>query len=231
MNTDTAETTCIIAYYRVSTQKQSDSGLGLDAQKAAVKRYTDAHGLTISQSFTEVETGTSKKERPQIKAAITAAKKSGCRLVIAKLDRLARSVSFISAIMDSKVDFIACDMPDANPLTIHIMAAMAEHEAKMISQRTKAALDAKRARDGEWRVSNLDNSARSKSATTRSGRADEFASTLGNYINLMRNDGLSFGKIAKTLNSEGKTTIKGKQFTATAVQRIHNRYSLYGVLD
>jgi DNA invertase Pin-like site-specific DNA recombinase len=129
-----------IAYYRVSTQKQGLSGLGLAAQKEAVKRYIAADKRRhLVASFEEIESG-KKNKRPEIHKAIALCKARGARLVIAKLDRLARNVLFIAQLMETKVDFAACDLPEATPLTIHIMAAMAEHEAKMISERTRRAL-------------------------------------------------------------------------------------------
>jgi DNA invertase Pin-like site-specific DNA recombinase len=129
-----------IAYYRVSTQRQGESGLGLGAQKEAVQRYIagDKRRRLVA-SFEEIESG-KKNKRPEIHKALAMCKTRNARLVIAKLDRLARNVFFIAQLMETKVDFAACDLPEANPLTIHIMAAMAEHEAKAISKRTKEAL-------------------------------------------------------------------------------------------
>lgn len=124
-----------IAYYRVSTKKQGDSGLGLDAQRAAVKNYTK----DIYKEYVEVESGKNPK-RPRLLAAIEECKKTGHTLLVAKLDRLARNVHFVSALMESKVPFRCIDMPEADNFTIHIFAALAEREAKLISDRTKAAL-------------------------------------------------------------------------------------------
>lgn len=124
-----------IAYYRVSTQKQGASGLGLDAQKEAVGRFLNGGAWELVCEFVEVETGKGADalaKRPQLKAALAACRKEGATLIIAKLDRLARNVHFVSGLMESKVKFVACDMPEANELTIHIMAAFAEHEAKRI---------------------------------------------------------------------------------------------------
>ena len=125
-----------VAYYRVSDVKQEISGLGLEAQRTAVARYlTQVKGGLVSE-HTEVESGKRHTNRPELLAAIAAAKRAGATLVIAKLDRLARNVHFISGLMESAADFVACDMPAANKLTLHIMAAMAEHEREMISKRT-----------------------------------------------------------------------------------------------
>jgi DNA invertase Pin-like site-specific DNA recombinase len=138
-----------IAYYRVSTARQGASGLGLEAQQEAVSQFLKGGSWELIGTFTEVETGKGADalaRRPQLKAALDACRKQGATLVIAKLDRLARNVHFVSGLMESKVKFVACDMPEANELTIHIMAAFAEHEAKRISQRTKDALAIARAR-------------------------------------------------------------------------------------
>jgi DNA invertase Pin-like site-specific DNA recombinase len=134
-----------IAYYRVSTVQQGRSGLGLEAQQAAVRDYLNGGAWTLLAEFTEVESG-KRADRPQLAAALAACRVHRATLVVAKLDRLARNVAFVSALMESGVEFVACDMPAANRLTVHILAAVAEHEAKMISARTKAALAAAKAR-------------------------------------------------------------------------------------
>lgn len=127
-----------IAYYRVSTNKQGQSGLGLDAQREAVAQFLK--GETPLAEYVEVESGKAVKNRPQLAAALGECRKKKATLVIAKLDRLARNVHFISGLMESKVNFVAADMPKANDLNLHVMAAFAQHEAKMISERTVAAL-------------------------------------------------------------------------------------------
>lgn len=135
--------TKFVAYYRVSTKKQGRSGLGLDAQRESVTAHLASVQGTLVAEFTEVEHGTRKgNHRPQLQAALAACRVHSAVLVIAKLDRLARNVAFVSNLMESNVDFCACDFPQANRLTIHILAAIAEHEAEMISARTKAALAA-----------------------------------------------------------------------------------------
>jgi DNA invertase Pin-like site-specific DNA recombinase len=132
-------------YYRVSTTQQGASGLGLDAQREAVARHVAGAQGTIVAEFQEIESG-KRNDRPQIAAALAACRWRRATLVIAKLDRLARNVHFISSLMESGVDFVACDNPHATRLTIHILAAVAEHEREMISQRTIAALAAAKAR-------------------------------------------------------------------------------------
>lgn len=138
-----------VSYIRVSTARQGASGLGLEAQQEAVQRFLNGGSWELLGEFKEVETGKGADalaKRPQLGAALDACRKHGATLVIAKLDRLARNVHFVSGLMESKVRFVACDMPEANELTIHIMAAFAEHEAKRISQRTKDALAVAKAR-------------------------------------------------------------------------------------
>ena len=129
----------LIAYYRVSTKKQGESGLGLDGQIAAVEAYRLSVSGTLVREFREIETGKI-AERPELQKAILLAKRLKATLVVAKLDRLARNVAFTANLLETKVDFVACDNPNANRLTIHILAAVAENEAKMISERTEAAL-------------------------------------------------------------------------------------------
>src|SRR5437870_2412558 len=134
-----------IAYYRVSTDRQGRSGLGLDAQRKAVEDYLNGGRWTLVDHFTEVESG-KRSDRPELDKALAACKRHKAKLVIAKLDRLSRNLAFIATLMDSGVEFIAVDNPHANKLTIHILAAVAQHEREMISARTSAALKAAKAR-------------------------------------------------------------------------------------
>jgi DNA invertase Pin-like site-specific DNA recombinase len=134
-----------VAYLRVSTARQGVSGLGLDAQRAAVEAFSAQHDGAIAASFVEVESG-KRSDRPELAKALEAARKGKATLIIAKLDRLARNVAFIANLMDAGVDFVACDQPFASRLTLHILAAVAEDEARRISERTKAALKAAKAR-------------------------------------------------------------------------------------
>lgn len=135
----------IIAYYRVSTKRQGQSGLGLEAQRAAVRELAAQRGATIREEFTEVESG-KRDDRPALTEAMHFARLTGDTLVIAKLDRLSRNATFLSALLDSGVPFVAADMPDANDLTIRILAAVAQQEREAISKRTKEALAAAKAR-------------------------------------------------------------------------------------
>jgi DNA invertase Pin-like site-specific DNA recombinase len=134
-----------VAYYRVSTNRQGESGLGLDAQRKAVTDYLDGGSWKLLAELTEIESG-KHADRPQLAVALAACKKHKARLVIAKLDRLSRNLAFIATLIDSGVEFVAVDNPHANKLTVHILAAVAQHEREMISQRTKDALQAAKAR-------------------------------------------------------------------------------------
>jgi DNA invertase Pin-like site-specific DNA recombinase len=134
-----------VAYFRVSTDRQGKSGLGLDAQREAVMDYLNGGRWTLVAEFTEVESGKN-ADRPELEKALAACKKLKAKLVIAKLDRLSRNLAFIATLMESGVEFVAVDIPQANKLTIHILAAVAQHEREMISERTKAALQAAKKR-------------------------------------------------------------------------------------
>ncbi len=157
----------LVAYYRVSTKGQGQSGLGLDAQRAAVAEHVRATGATLRSEYTEIETGTHAR-RPQLSAALALCRAESLILVIAKLDRLARNVAFLSTLMESDIVFRALDLPAATPFTLHIFAAMAEHEAQLISQRTKDALKAAKARGVKLgRPANLTDASRRKSIESR----------------------------------------------------------------
>ena len=134
-----------VSYLRVSTDRQGRSGLGLEAQRQAVTDYLNGGNWALVSEFVEVESG-KRSDRPQLAAALAACRKHKAKLVIAKLDRLSRNVAFIASLMDGNVDFVCCDFPTANRLTLHILAAVAEHEREAISVRTKAALAAVKAR-------------------------------------------------------------------------------------
>ena len=220
-------TTNAIAYYRVSTQKQGQSGLGLEAQQAAVVNYAAANRLTIvspAGEFTEIETGTNKRQRPKLQAAIAAAKAQDAVLLIAKLDRLARNVHFITGLQESGVKFVAVDMPEANELTVQIMAVMAQHEAKMISERTKAALGAAKVRGVKLgSPDNLTDQAQRAGQVANKEQARRAYQKLRGYIQMMRDTGMSYLAIARKLNDEGNRTRTGKEFQAMTIKRILER--------
>lgn len=214
--------TNIVAYFRVSTQKQGASGLGLEAQRATVADYAKRTGGTIVAEFTEVESG-KKNNRVQLVEAIAAAKRTGSVLVIAKLDRLARNAAFIFALRDAGVSFVACDIPEANTLTVGIFAVMAQHEAELISTRTKAALLAKKMRgDKLGTPANLTATARAKGreAHSRNAASNQNTVTAKGYARLLRNDGATLRAMAETLNAEGFKTPRGGQFSAVQVMRL-----------
>jgi DNA invertase Pin-like site-specific DNA recombinase len=218
-----------IAYYRVSTKKQGRSGLSLEAQRETVLTYIRHNGNQVIGEFTEVESGKNDK-RPELLKAIRMTKENDGTLVIAKLDRLSRNMTFISQLMDSKVKFVCCDMPEASELTVHIFAAIAQWERKRISERIKDALDAKRLREPDWKpgTPNLTDEGRQKSySTIRSkAREDSDIRKAYHYIKLLRQDGMSFERIATRLNSEGYSTPRRGKFYATSVKNIWDRFEL-----
>lgn len=210
-----------IAYHRVSTQKQGASGLGLEAQQEAVSKFLNGGEWELIAEFQEVETGKGADalaRRPQLKAALSACRKEGATLIIAKLDRLARNVYFVSGLMESKVKFVACDMPEANELTIHIMAAFAEHEAKRISQRTKDALAVAKRRGvvlGKTGAANL-----RPNIEERQSAANAFADRLRPTFNSMAERKLSQRAMVAELNSIRVPAPKGGDWKLAQVQRV-----------
>jgi DNA invertase Pin-like site-specific DNA recombinase len=207
-----------VAYYRVSTARQGHSQLGLKAQQESVHRFV-RHGEIIEE-LTEIETGTNKRHRPVLDRAIEICRKHNAVLVIAKLDRLARNVAFVSSLMESKVPFKAVDMPEANELTIHIMAAIAQHEAKVISTRIKEALKHSEKKLGC--PENLTHEARRKGLQLINQRHKQNPNSLRAraYINSMPYRELSLTEIARKLNENHFETARGKRFTATQVKRL-----------
>jgi DNA invertase Pin-like site-specific DNA recombinase len=217
-----------VAYYRVSTDKQGVSGLGLEAQRAAVERHVAGAKGSVVSEFTEIETGTNKRRRPQMAAALGACRLRRATLVIAKLDRLARNVHFISGLMESNVDFIACDNPHASRVLIHIMAAFAEHEAEMISRRTKEALAAAKARGvklGNPRLRPGDRWCARAATRARIASADAYAADVGPYIDAARKRGCSsLRQIADALTAGAIETPGGCcQWSRAQVSRIIKR--------
>lgn len=213
-----------ISYYRVSTVKQGLSGLGLEAQKASVETYAKSTGLNITGEFIEVETGTSKRQRTEIYKALAECKRTGATLLIAKLDRLARNVAFIATLMESGVKFVAVDNPAVTPLTLHVLAAVAEQEAKMISARTKSALDAAKARGVVLgKPENLPSNAGAISGAKRKAEAIDAYSKVMNYICIMQKQGKTYEAIATQLNKDGYKTRNGKEFAAMTVYRMVQR--------
>ena len=207
-----------IAYYRVSTPKQGESQLGLLAQKHAVETFISPD--LIDKEFTEIETGTNKKYRPILNEAIELCSKTGATLIIAKLDRLARNVSFVSSLMDSKVKFKAVDMPEANELTIHIMSAIAQHEAKVISKRVKEGLAQSKKKLGN--PQNLTNEAKAKGLESIKHKAkhNPHNKRALAFVSGLTDRDLKLREIADLLNSNGFKTSTGKDFGTTQVIRV-----------
>lgn len=211
-----------VTYYRVSTRRQGASGLGEEAQREAVVQILNGGGWEVVGEFREVESGKkSEEERPQLAAALALCKKSGAMLLVAKLDRLARNVHFISGLMRSGVKFVAVDLPDANDLTLHIMASFAEHEAKRISERTRDALKAAKACGvvlGKAGPANL-----KPNIEARQAIADAFTLKLKGQIDGFQARGLSQRQMVDELNSVGIKTARGGTWTQTQVQRLISR--------
>jgi DNA invertase Pin-like site-specific DNA recombinase len=208
-------TSQFVAYYRVSTDRQGRSGLGLEAQRAAVRGYLGA--AIPAAEFTEIETG-KRNDRPELDRALAVCRKRKARLVIAKLDRLSRNLAFIAALMDSGVEFLAVDNPHATRLTLHILAAVAEHEREMIAERTKAALQAAKARGVQLGRNGVD-----RLAPTYRAKAIERARQLAPVLTEMKAAGLSARQIAAQLTERGIAMPTGARWHAQTVIRMIER--------
>ncbi len=223
----------IIGYCRVSTKEQGKSGLGLDAQRTAIEAYAaQTSSRLLVPLYIEVESG-KRNDRPELAKAIAHAKRAKATLVIAKLDRLSRNVAFLANLLESKVPFICCDNPQANTLTIHILAAVAEEEARAISKRTKDSLAAAKARGtllgsarpGHWSGKEDKRRAGAEagnkaSATARKRLARDAYSDLLPMVHALRQSGMSLAAIAARLNEDGHTTRRGARFNAVQVARL-----------
>ncbi len=213
-----------ISYLRVSTARQGVSGLGLEAQREAVASYLNGGDWTLVREVIEVESG-KRNDRPELAAALRLCKKHKATLVIAKLDRLARNVAFISNLMESGVEFVAVDMPQANRFVVHILAALAEHEAEAISKRTKAALQAAKARGtvlGGRRVS-----AERFAEIAAGGRQVRIQRACANRASLrptieqiQASGAKTLRQIAAALNAREIPTPRGGEWSAVQVQRV-----------
>jgi len=225
-----------VAYYRVSTDRQGQSGLGLEAQRKAVTDHLNGSNWNLLDSFTEVESGR-RNDRPELAKALDLCRKRRATLVIAKLDRLARNVAFIANLMDANVDIVAVDMPQANRLTLHIMAAMAEHEAQAVSQRTKAALQAAKDRGRKlgWSIPSRRGEqaqASAKGVTSNVTTADRFATNVVPVIRDIERAGVTtLQGIADALNARGIRTARGRQWYATTVRNVLDRAGVEGVKE
>jgi DNA invertase Pin-like site-specific DNA recombinase len=208
-----------IAYFRVSTDRQGKSGLGLEAQRETVMSYLDGGRWTLVGEFTEVESG-KRADRPQLEKALAACKKQKAKLVIAKLDRLSRNLAFIATLMESGVEFVAVDNPHANKLTVHILAAVAQHEREMISERTRAALAAVKKRGKVLGNPNLAEAAKLGTAAVKRN-ARRFAANIRPIIEeIMRAGATSHNAIAAKLNERNVKTARGGTWTHVQVGAI-----------
>lgn len=214
-----------IAYYRVSTQKQGKSGLGLEAQKAAVSAHLNGGAWQLAGEFEEVETGKGANalvKRPKLRAALAQCKKEKATLLIAKLDRLARNVHFISGLLETGVEFVACDMPNANKVMIQMFAVMSEWERDAISARTKAAWHAKAARckaEGLPVPNNL-----ASNIFERQKIADDFSTRLRPILDSMKARHLSQRAMVEELNAVGILAPKGGIWRLAQIQRVMSRH-------
>ncbi|QIQ87074.1 recombinase family protein [Erythrobacter sp.] len=216
----------VVAYYRVSTAEQGRSGLGIEAQRQAVRQLCEARGWEVIDERTEVESGKT-SNRPQLAAALHHAKVTGATLVVAKLDRLSRSVAFLSALQDSGAKFVAADMPEANDLTVHIMAAVAQAEREAISKRTKDALRAAKAAGRKLGNPNgaaaLHRAGKGNSAAVEKVKAgaNSYAQDLAPVIADIRASGVtSLGGIAAELNARHIQTRRGGKWHASSVRNL-----------
>jgi DNA invertase Pin-like site-specific DNA recombinase len=201
-----------IAYYRVSTDRQGTSGLGLDAQRQAVGKFVGAEKLV--NEYTEIESGKRHKNRPQLLAAMTECRKTKSTLLIAKLDRLARNVAFIAAMMEGGVDFVCCDNPHANRLMLHMLAAFAEHEREAISLRTKAALAQAKARGIVLGNPRLHEARAAAAVANRTTAAPEVVQVMRER----REQGDTLRTIAVKLNKLGLKTPRGSEWYASTIR-------------
>lgn len=207
-----------IAYLRVSTQKQGYSGLGLEAQREIINSYLQ--GITPISEYVEVESGR-KTDRPKLKEALAQCRKDGATLIVAKLDRLARNVSFLSSLLESDVEIIFCDFPQANKMVLHILAAISQYEAELIATRTRQALAAKKIRGAklgnpehlmEKHHQAITNSNRTNSEKANANPNNKRAVAL---LKTLVGQGKTYQEMADTLNKEGFLTSRGFQFSAS----------------
>lgn len=216
-----------VAYYRVSTARQGKSGLGIEAQKAAVQRFAEAEGIDVVAEHIEVETGKGSDaldRRPELAAALAQARKAKCPVLVAKLDRLSRDVHFISGLIAHRVPFVVAELgPDADPFMLHLYAALAEKERALISQRTKAALAAKKAQGVKLGNPRAAEAAVLAHAANRTG-ADQFAANVLPIVREIEASGLTtLRAIAGVLNARGIRTARGGAWHSSTVRNLLSR--------
>jgi DNA invertase Pin-like site-specific DNA recombinase len=218
----------VVAYLRVSTQRQQRSGLGIDAQRAAIQRFADSESLTIVAEFVEAETGKGSDaldRRPKLAAALSAAKIAKCSVVVSKLDRLSRDVAFVAGLMAQRVPFIVAELGrDADPFMLHLYAALAEKERRLISERTRAALAAKKASGATLgNPHNLSLAGSTGRATLRQA-ADRFAEDLAPIIETIRAEGaITLRSMAFELNRRGFKSARGGKWHPSSVANLLSR--------
>jgi DNA invertase Pin-like site-specific DNA recombinase len=214
-----------VAYYRVSTVQQGRSGLGLESQQKTVEQFIAGRDAEVLDTFTEIESG-KKSDRPLLDKALRRCRLSGATLVIAKLDRLSRDFEFIAKIQNSKIEFVCCDMPEANTLTIGMMATLAQYERELISERTKAGLAAAKARGQTLGNPNLklvrNNDTTAATAAAKAAAAERNLQVRELIAEMEAEQGraMSLRELAESLNDAGYKTARGARFTATQVSRI-----------
>jgi DNA invertase Pin-like site-specific DNA recombinase len=217
----------LITYIRVSTSRQGRSGLGIEAQRQVLAMFAQAEGFEVVREFVEVETGKGSDaldRRPQLKAALAAARKHKCNVAVAKLDRLSRDVHFISGLMAHKVPFLVAELgPDVDPFVLHLFAAIAQKELSFISSRTKQALAAAKARGVTLGNPKL-HAARKNAIAVVKAEADRYAANVLPIIREAQKAGATtLRDIAEALNARGVATARGGQWHAKSVSNILER--------
>jgi DNA invertase Pin-like site-specific DNA recombinase len=217
----------LVTYQRVSSAQQGRSGLGLNAQAGALARFAEAEGFTIVAEFTEVETGKGADaldRRPQLAAALAAARKHRCPVAVAKLDRLSRDVHFISGLMSQRVPFLVAELgPDVDPFILHLFAALAEKERAMISKRTKEALKAAKTRGVVLGGPKLRQARKAAAESIRANADRRAANVLPIIREVQRTGATSLRDIADALNARGVATQRGGRWYATSVANLMAR--------
>lgn len=220
-----------VAYLRVSTQKQGYSGLGVEAQKQLIHNYL-SDKIPIAE-YIEVESGRkTDRGRPKLKEALELCRKTGAKLIVAKLDRLARNVAFLSQLLESDVDIVFCDFPQANKMVLHILAAISQYEAELVATRTKQALAAKKAQgytlgNPEHLMDKLDEAV-AKSVETNKRKAEENPNNkrAAAMLKVLAKEGKTLQEMADYLNEQGFTTSKGYRFSRSSVYVLLKRYQI-----
>jgi DNA invertase Pin-like site-specific DNA recombinase len=217
----------VIAYLRVSTQRQQRSGLGIEAQRATIARFAEAEGMTVIGEFVEIETGKGAdalERRPQLAAALKAARINKCSVLVSKLDRLSRDVAFVSGLMAQRVPFIVAELGrDADPFMLHLYAALAEKERRLISERTRAALAAKRANGARLGNPGIV-AAGSLGRSVQTAVAEEFVASLMPVVEAIRSTGsTTLEAITEALNQRGIRSARGGKWHVSSVSNLLGR--------